>query len=155
MGPKAAGIVCPLGWDQTLPSLFQEAMGSEAPGLQLQPPRHPTRQCVKGRVIGSGAKKPEPIYFHPSVKTASTRLRLRKAPFNLNFIFIHMSQLQHGEPRVSLCGCLGGGGRATSTVGLSHSLQSNWRIRKGVFHSREESGKHWGDLERRDCGTSS
>lgn len=149
--------MCPLGWDQTLPSMFQEARGSEAPGLQLHPPHQPTRQCVKGRVSGSGAKKPEPVYFHPSVKTAGTRLRLRKAPSNLNFIFIHMSQLQHGEPRVSLCGCLrGGGGGATSTVVLSHSLQSNWRIRKGVFHSREESGKRWGDLERKEkAGTSS
>lgn len=35
--------------------------------------------------------------------------------------------------------------------GLSHSRWSNRRIRKGVFHSREKSGKCWGDLESKDC----
>lgn len=55
--------------------------------MQLHPTRQPTRQCVNGRGSGAGAKKPEPVHFHPSV-TAGTRVRLRNAPSNLDFIFI-------------------------------------------------------------------
>lgn len=84
MGPTADGAAGPTTLGSNLPLLCfgkPEAL-KQRPATVPHASTHKT-QCVQGgRVSGSRAKKPQSVYFHLSVKTASARLRLRNAPSN-------------------------------------------------------------------------